>query len=65
MYEIQDDVFLHSIQCNAKQSEDQQLDWADLSQQRTVGDQASSHTEICVDQAEERKPQMLRTKYPH
>lgn len=49
MYETQDDVFIHSVQCDAKQSEDQQLDWADFSQQCSVGDQASSHTEICID----------------
>lgn len=55
MDEIQDDVFLYSKKCYSKQSQNHQLDRADLSQQSSIGDQAASYTEICIDKAEERK----------
>ena len=52
MQQVEDDVLLHSKQCDAKQCEHQKLDWADFPQQRPVGDQAPGHTEVCVDQAD-------------
>lgn len=37
MYEIQDYKFLHSKQCDPKQSQDQQLDWTDFTKYCPVG----------------------------
>lgn len=54
VYEIQDNIFLHSEQCDPKQSQDQQLDWTDFTQYCPVGNQAARHTEICIDQAEKK-----------
>lgn len=52
MYKIEDDVLLHRKQCDPKQSQNHELDWADLTQNRPVGDQAAGHTEVRIDQAE-------------
>lgn len=59
MNEVQDNVFLHSKQCDPKQSHNHQLDRTDFTQHRPVGDQASGHTEVSVDQAEEGKENQM------
>lgn len=71
MYEVKDDIFLHSKQCDPKQSENHQLDWTDFTKHGPVGDQAAGHTEVSIDQAANKQTnlyygqqmnQMYRTK---
>lgn len=50
MKEIEDDVFLHSKQRDAKQGDDHQLDRTDFSQEGTIGDQGAGTAEVCIDQ---------------
>lgn len=50
--QVQDDVFLHGKQRDAEQSQNHQLDRADLPEEGAVGDQGAGHTEVCVDEAE-------------
>lgn len=51
MYKIKDDVLLHGKQCDPKQSQNHQLDWADFTQNCPVGNQAAGHAEVRIDQA--------------
>lgn len=37
MYEIQDNIFLHSKQSDPKQSQNHQLDWTDFTEHCPVG----------------------------
>lgn len=60
MYKIQDDVLLHCEQCDPEQSQNHQLDWADFTQNCTVGNQAAGHTEVRIDQAEKCTVTILR-----
>lgn len=57
VYEIEDYIFLHSIQRDPKQSHNHQLDWTDFTQHCPVSNQAGGHTEVCVDQAEDKNSQ--------
>lgn len=50
MKEVEDDVFLHSKQRDAKQGDNHQLDGAHFPQEGTVGDQRAGTAEVCVDQ---------------
>lgn len=49
MKEVEDDIFLHSIQCDAKQGDNHHLDWAYFSQEGTEGNQNATTAEICID----------------
>lgn len=50
MKEVEDYVFLHSKQCDAKQGDNHQLDGAHFAQQGAVGDQRGGNAEVSVDQ---------------
>lgn len=49
MKEVEDDEFLHSIQCDTKQGDNHQLDRAYFSQEGTIGNQSATTAEVCVD----------------
>ncbi len=55
MYEIQDNIFLHSKQCDPKQSQNHQLYWTDFTKHGPIGNQAARHAEVSIDQAEDIK----------
>lgn len=63
MYEIQDDVFFHGEQRDSKQSQNHELDWTDLPQHRSVGDQTARHAEISIDQTEEGKTAAVASQH--
>lgn len=49
MKEVENDVFIHRIQCDAKQGDNHQLDRAYFSQEGTVGNQNGTTAEIRID----------------